>query len=210
MIVTYVFIGIIMAFLGGLPLGASNLAVINRSSSKSVQEGMKIAYGAGFGEIALAFIALCYSRVLTVFFQMNPWIQLSFVFLFLAIGIYLVLPSRFKFKISLPKRSGLKQSQFSLGFFLALLNPPVLIFWTLVIVLIQKFAIPLSDMSPTHVLLLFFSGVFLGKVTVLYLYARWSRRFQQKNKKENSILFRYVGLALVIISVAQGIRFFVS
>lgn len=201
---SYLLIGFVLALLGGLPLGASNLAVIHHSKTHSLQKGLRVAYGAGLGELALAFFALCYSNALLGFFEMNPWIQWLFVIGFFALGMALVL------KLQLPKKKSYTPQvpRFGLGVFLALANPPVLFFWIVAMSVIQPFFPGLSNMSPLSVLIAFFIGVFLGKVGVLYGYARWT---QNLSKKRNSgQLQRLVGLALIGISLVQGLRWAIS
>jgi len=41
-----------------LPPGASNLAVIKTTINENIKQGLKISYGAGIGEVILAFLAL--------------------------------------------------------------------------------------------------------------------------------------------------------
>ncbi len=68
MILLYIISGIILSAVGAVPLGASNIAVITTTSKESFSKGLKIAHGAGFGEVVLAFIALTYSKIITHFF----------------------------------------------------------------------------------------------------------------------------------------------
>lgn len=209
MILIYLLIGLALSAAGGAPLGASNLAVISTTTNHSLSKGMKVAYGAGFGEVTLALLALCYSSMLADFFEMNPWIQATFILLFFAIGLLLIFPLKLKLKIP-KKKSSKKGSPWVTGYLLALVNPPVLLFWILGITLAQKFMIPISDMSPFLILMLFFSGVFIGKVGILYLYARLGNRLQKKPVKDKSKLYRIVGIILIVLASVQGVRFLVG
>ena len=139
MILLYFLIGFIIAAIGAAPLGASNIAVIAATNKGSLSSGMKVAYGAGIGEVFLAFMALCYSRMISEFFIMNAWLQFSFITLFFIIGVFFLLPPAFqklrpKEKIMpIFKSSSKSSSKFLTGFLLALANPPVLLFWILAI-----------------------------------------------------------------------------
>lgn len=207
MILIYALIGAVLSAAGGVPLGASNLAVISTTTKHSLSKGMKVAHAAGLGEVTLAFMALCYSSILADFFKMNPWIQAGFIMLFFAIGILLLFPMKFKMKIP-RKKPGRKGSPWITGYLLALINPPVLLFWILGITLTQRLMIPISDMSPLLILLLFFTGVFTGKVFVLYLYARLGNRLQKRPVKNKTKLYRIVGVILILLASVQGVRFF--
>jgi len=210
MVLLYIFIGFLLASIGAAPLGASNIAVVTTTTKKSLSRASNIIYGAGFGEVLLAFLSLWYSKMLSDYFTMNPWIQISFIFLFFIIGIYFLLPKKPKIALKHPPKA---PSKFLTGFFLALANPPVLVYWILAISLVQKYIMTLSDMSPINVLIFFFTGVFIGKVWVLFMYGKLSKRFQKRNNDDNntsSKLHRYIGVGLVVLSIVQGIRFAIS
>ena len=206
MILGYFIIGLIIAALGATPLGASNIAVITTSGKESLSKSMHIAYGAGFGEVILAFLALCYSQMLSDFFNMNPWVQLVFIISFLAIGIFFLLPKKPKTVI---KKSIKPPSKFFTGFILAIANPPVLLFWILAISITHKYVLSVSEMSPMIVLLLFFSGIYIGKVVTLYGYGKWSSKRSQSSGNKTK-LYRGIGIALIAIAMVQGVRFLIS
>ena len=152
----------------------------------------------------LAFGALWYSQALLGFLQMNLWIQWVFVLVFFGLGLALL------FNYKLPKTNNLipKLPPLGLGAFLAFANPPVLFYWILGISLLQPLFPALSDMGPMNLLLAFFVGVFIGKVAVLYGYARYTRKLSQR--RSSGQLQRLVGLVLIGISVAQGLRWAIS
>ncbi len=202
----YFIVGLVIAALGAAPLGASNIAVITTSSNQSLSKGMYIAYGAGLGEVILAFLALCYSPLFSDFFTRNPWVQLVFIISFLAIGIFFLLPKKPKISFKKPLKS---PSKFFTGFILAFANPPVLLFWILAISITHKYVLSVSDMSPMTLLLLFFSGIYTGKVVTLYGYGKWSSKVSQNNGSKTK-LYKGVGIALIAIAMVQGVRFLIS
>ncbi len=210
MILLYIIIGIILSAVGAVPLGASNIAVITTTTKESLSKGLRIAHGAGFGEVVLAFIALTYSNFITTFFEMNTWIQVSFMILFFIIGLFFLFSKKISFKIKKSMVNKRKKSKFLTGFLLAILNPPVLIFWVIAISLTQKYMIPISSMSPFIILVLFFTGVYIGKFITLYFYGKISHRTAKKQNKERYKLYRVIGIALIVVSSLQGIRFFIN
>ncbi len=210
MILLYIFTGIILSIIGAAPLGASNIAVITTTAKESFLKGMQIAHGAGLGEVVLAFIALSYSKMISDFFEMNSWIQITFIGLFFVIGLFFLLSKKLSFRINRTNISKRKYSKFLKGFLLALLNPSVLIFWIIAISLTQKYLLSLSNMSPLLLLLLFFSGVYIGKFVTLYFYGKLSYRSAQKESHKKHKLYKVIGIALILLSTLQGIRFFVS
>ncbi len=203
----YVLVGITLAIIGAAPLGASNIAVITTTAKESLSKGMIIAYGAGLGEVLLAFLSLCNSTMLSGFFEMNPWLQGLFIGIFFIVGLFFLFPNAIKICLKRTRERRRKNPKILTGFVLAALNPPVLLFWILAITLTSRYLLSLSDMSPVLVLVLFFVGVFIGKVLTLYFYARWSNKMKQKQQGDKTKLYRLIGIVLILISTVQGIRF---
>ncbi|QRM89183.1 hypothetical protein FG167_08030 [Lacinutrix sp. WUR7] len=56
--ITYLFLGFITAIIGALPLGTTNVAVINTTIKENIQSALKIIYTAALAEIILVIIAL--------------------------------------------------------------------------------------------------------------------------------------------------------
>lgn len=211
MLILYFFVGLFLAAVGGAFPGASNIAVVSTTLDGRPRQGKQIAYGAGLGEITLAFLALYYSMMVSDFFEMNPWIKITFVFLFISVGVLFLL----KHKLPEKDRSNAKSTSFTerllKGYALAALNPPVLLFWLVAIGLVHNSYFELSAMLGLPELFLFFAGVFLGKVTILLVYGSTGKRLASKNKasKGNKGMNRAIGLALISIAIIQGIRLWV-
>ncbi|WP_103069987.1 LysE family transporter [Aquimarina sediminis] len=202
----YLILGILVAIIGAMPLGAVNLAVINTTIKENIKKASYIVIAAGIGEVFLAFFALHCSLELSNFFQENQWIQIIFILLFFSIGIYFLL---FKSKLSgkpKSKRIKLTSSKFLTGFSLALLNPPVIIYWILAISLINKYIFELTTKNSVTSLIFFFLGIYLGKVVTLYLYSQWGNKIAQKQGNSQARLSKIIGIALVILSIFQGIK----
>jgi threonine/homoserine/homoserine lactone efflux protein len=202
----YFLLGILIAILGALPLGAVNLAVINTSIKENIKNAFVIAIAAGMGEVLLALFALHCSQELSVFFRENQWIQITFITVFFGIGIYFLL---FKNKINTkPKvqKFKLPNSKFLTGFSLALLNPPVIIYWVLAISVVNKYIYQLTTQNSTTSLLLFFSGIYLGKIVTLYFYSRWGNKMAKQQGDSKAKISKTIGIALVVISIFQGIK----
>lgn len=209
MIIWYFLVGALLAFIAGIAPGASNLAVVARSQSLSIKAGMRVAAGAGLGEVFLALFGLCYSMTLLHFLEMNLWAKLLPGILFTIIGIAVILkikkPAAFKLK---KKESSLKQSNdYLVGGLLALINPPVLLFWIIAITVIEMQWFPLNDMIALPALILFLIGVFAGKWLVLYGYARFTQKLNT-NRPERTKKRPVMGYALVAIGLLQVVRNF--
>lgn len=206
----YLFLGIFTAIIGALPLGAVNLAVINTSIKENIKNASYIALAAGIGEVLLAIFALHCSMELSNFFHENQWIQILFIVLFFIIGIYfLFLKNRIHIKRK-PRKLKVSNSKLFTGFSLAILNPPVIIYWVLAISIVNKYAFELTIQNSLASLCLFFFGIYLGKISTLYFYGRWGNKMAQRQGDSKAKLSRIIGIALVLISIFQGIKILVE
>ncbi|KAA1245884.1 LysE family transporter [Aquimarina sp. RZ0] len=210
MITLYLILGLLTAIIGALPLGAVNIAVINTTIKEDTKKAFKITIAAGVGEVFLALFALHCSLELSAFFENNQWIQAIIILVFLSIGVYFLI----KKNNSQPNKKQVKtkigKSKFLTGFSLAFLNPPVIIYWIVAIALTNKHLFELTLSTPLTALFLFFCGVYFGKIITLYLYSKWGNRMSKKSDHSKDKLFRIIGIALIIISFAQGLKLFIA
>ncbi|MFT5890445.1 MAG: L-lysine exporter family protein LysE/ArgO [Dokdonia sp.] len=198
MILTILLIGFIATIIGAIPPGASNLAVIKTTVRENIYQSLKISYGAGIGEVFLAFIAFSSGMVVQEFFAMHVWLQFIIAGILGIAGIYFIKTKQIE------KRDKRKySSKYLTGFALSVINPPVLIYWVLIFsVLRNSFEIGLESYSLGFIL--FFLGVFLGKVITLYGYGKLGTRIQKKKPNTNaSSLNRMIGVVLISLSLLQ-------
>ncbi len=90
-LITYFFIGLLTAIIGALPLGTTNVAVINTTIKENVQSALKIVYTAALAEIILVLIAINFNMQIENFVDMNIWLQYTIAFILLGVGIILFL-----------------------------------------------------------------------------------------------------------------------
>ncbi|MEM5565877.1 LysE family transporter [Psychroserpens sp. AS72] len=203
MIMLYFLIGVLASFIGALPLGASNIAVINTTIKQSAKQAFKIAIAAGISEVVLSYYALHCNMVVRDFFDHNMWIQIVIVIILMAVGSFLIFKKQ---KEKSPKKSKLTSSKYLTGFLLGLLNPPVLIYWIVAFGIIKNNNLMLSLDSPLLVLFLFFTGVYFGKLLTLYLYSKFSIVIKNKVQNITLIINKVTGILLLVIGVAQAIK----
>ncbi len=206
MLLVFLLTGFLVSGIGAIPASSSNIAVITTTLEKSFKKGFKIALGAGFGSVFLSLIALLYSQIFTDFFEENAWVQYTLLFIFFSIGILILIRNWIDIDFENPLSKEGTINNFWKGLLLAFLNPPALIFWILLISLANTYLFSLSKFSPILNLVLFFIGIFLGKVTTLYFYGKMSKKLGKKKKKNNPIVLHVIGAALVLGSVVQFIR----
>ena len=210
MAILYFFIGFIAATIAAAPPGAANLVVMNTTTKQTLRKAFLVALGAGIGEVLLSLLALHCTMNFADYFQQNPWIQITVFFLFVLFGTFFLLRNKYRRTLKDNQSKTIKTPKFITGLFLAFVNPPVLIFWVLAFSLIQKYLLNVSEMSPWLVLMLFFAGVYTGKVTTLYIYGKWAAKLGRKQQNSGVHKDVFVGLALMLVGIVQGVRFFIA
>jgi len=206
MILIYLFLGLFAAIISALPLGASNIAVINTTLKQNAKQAFKIAITAGLAEVILSYYALHCNQVIIDFFNNNLWVQILLVIILFVAGGFLILKKQHK---SNSKKRALTQSKYATGFLLGMINPPVLIYWVIAYGIINNNNIMLSLQSSFSVLFLFFSGVYLGKLLTLYGYSRISLLIKSKTQNITVVVNKVTGILLICISFMQAIKLYV-
>jgi len=210
MTLLYFFIGFVTAVIAASPPGAANIVVMNTTINGTVKKAMYVVLGAGIGEVVLSLIALHCTLNFTDYFKENPWVQITIFILFMVIGAFFLLRNAFNIRSRNASVKKIKAPKFITGFLLAFVNPPVLIFWVLAFTIIHKYVLKVSDMSPLLTLLLFFSGVYVGKILTLYFYGKWGVKLDKNKNGNNSRKDIFVGVALVLVGAIQVFRFFIT
>ena len=208
MILLFLFIGFVTALVGALPLGTSNIAIINTTLKQNAKQAFKMATTAGIGEVILAYYALHYNMMVNDFFSTNQWLQVLIALLLLAIGSILFFRNNKASKKTLSPKHNLWHSKYASGLLLALLNPPVLVYWLLIYGIINSKVTMLSVASPLEILILFFGGVYIGKVFTLYLYSRFSLIIQTKFHNINTKINKITGTLLFSIGILQVVKLY--
>lgn len=206
MIFYYLILGILMSIFGAVPLGTVNLAVIRTSMRETTKNTLQLILAAGFGEVILTITVLKTSMEISSFVENNPWINVAILLLFLFIGFYLLI-SKQKGKtqyVNSSQKSGI--SKYLTGFLLAILNPPVIIYWIAAITIINTYLTQLTLDTSLLLLFLFFAGIYIGKTITLYFYSIWGNKIAQKPRESNQKTIRIIGSIFILLSIFQGIK----
>ena len=210
----YFFIGILAAIIGALPLGTTNVAVINTTIKENAKSAMKIVYTAALAELILVFMAIAFNMQIENFIDMHIWVQYAIIVILLTVGVILLLGRKECIKdendecIIIKKRK-FQLSKQMLGFILGLINPMVLIYWILVVSFLSKKMIYLNINVEASILILFLVGVYLGKVITLYGYGKFSHMLKVKIKNITTSINRVIGVLLICISIFQITKLFI-
>jgi len=196
----YILSGLSAAFIGALPPGAVNLSVVYTTLNKGAKFTVSIILAAAIGEITLSYFALHFTMMVEEYVSQNIWLQYLIAIILLVAGGYLITTNN---QGSPPKKLRRKNYGFLKGLLLSVINPPVLVFWLVAFGYISaKTNIDLL-MDQAHLIALFFTGVFLGKIAALCLYVHLSKRIARKAGNVKDRVNKGIGLVLAIIALVQ-------
>lgn len=208
----YLGLGLITAILGALPLGTTNVAVINTTIKEDLSNALKIVYPTAVAELILIGIAISFNMQIENFVTMNIWLQYTIAFLMLGIGILLFFGRKECIKdeddecIIIKKRYNISKAQ--LGFVLGFFNPTVLIYWILIIAFLNKKMLYLNTGVDYSLLALFLIGAFFSKVITLYCYGKFSNVLKVKVKNITTNINRIIGILLFSVALIQFVKLY--
>lgn len=203
-IMTYILtflIGLASAAIATLPPSATNLAVVKYTSDKNLTKALHLAYGAALGEVIVAGLALAFGVLAKRLFKENEWIQILFIVLIIAAGIYFLVK---KTKDKDEDESS-KPQRFINGLLLGGLNIPMFIYWTAIFSIAAEYVV-LNKNSSWLLIVLFLTGVFSGKFGLLYLYGKLSDYMTSNFSNFKGALNNIIGSVLLIAGVFQGVK----
>ncbi|MGY5351575.1 LysE family transporter [Wenyingzhuangia sp. IMCC45533] len=188
--------GLILAFLGALPLGTVNLAVINNSILNKKKAITRISIAAGFSEVAIALLAYLYGKMILKTITNNVVLQYAMVVILFGLAIYF-----FVKRDQTPKSNRIKISDFAKGLLLGIANPSVWVYWVIAISLLETKVLTQYGyhFSTVH-LINFFMAIYLGKIFALLLYGKIGKKI---NRTKSSYKNTIIGSLLTITATAQ-------
>lgn len=209
--ILYFLLGLIVVIIGAVPLGTTNIAVMNTTIKEDANTAMKIAYTAGISETILVVVSILFNTQVKDFVTSQVWLQHLLTMIIFTAGIILF----FKKNKSETSAEFLSKKSFGvskelLGFLLGLLNPPVLIYWILVISFLNGKNILLNTSTDLYLLILFLLAVYLGKIITLFGYTKFSGLLQRKMNNVSNTINKIIGSLLLIVSLFQVVKLYIS
>lgn len=202
--ILYFFIGCLAAIVGALPLGASNIAVIDTTLREDAKQSLKIAMTAGISEVVLAILALHFNMMAQKIVEANPLIEI------IIIGILVVGTIYFFFKKSKERKKTPNESKYLTGFLTGILNPPVIIYWLIALNFINDHDFMLTLQSSLIVQVLFFCGVYFGKVGTLWAYGKFSSLIKNNVDDVKAKVNKATAIVLLGIGIFQTVKLYLN
>jgi len=194
-------IGFMVSFLGSLPLGTVNLAVIQTTVSINFRAGFYLALGATMIELIYSAIAIKFIAFLLQNPTVEIFIQLFCVPAFIILGfVYLRKEDNVEGEeIKIVKRS----QSFLNGLFIGLINPLQIPFWIAYgSYLISEHYIDNDD----FLLNVFIIGICSGTIVVLTLIALLSKKIISKINIQTRLINKSIGIVLFAIAIYQIVK----
>lgn len=193
-------LGIAASIVGALPLGLVNLSVMESGMNVGNAEAFKISLPAALMEVLFALIAVQSGMWIGKFVESSKLLQAILVIFFILLGIYLFSKkSKKTFNASLLGQF----NSWIRGFLLQVMSPQVLIYWLIVIPILQT---NMTIIGGNTAILL--SGVFIGKLIVLLVFGRMGRALHNRRALVGRWINKFMGFLMLFTGAYQGIKFF--
>ena len=188
------------SFLGTILLGLINLAVIKTTVDQHARAGLEFAVAASLIEILQAVLALCFGAFISSFRQAYLAFEMLIASVFIPLGAAFWLR-----RPAIPTESDKvsRGSPFVGGLLIALLNPQAVPFWILATSIISQ---TLGDQFFDSALVIFLSGVALGRFAALCGFVMASHLLKARLQQSGMAINRLVGIVLLAIGILQWIR----
>lgn len=194
--------GLLGSFLGGVAFGPINLSVVDLTLKKSMRSARQFCLAAALVEIFQATIAILFGKLISRKIEEFPELKLLVIIFFVVLGLYFI------FKQDKPKaelsKDG-KRSNFLNGFIIAILNPQVIPYWIFVLAYLKSAQV--LYLKSWH-LVIFLVGVTIGKFLILSLYSYLSEYIRKHTANLNEYVSKAIGGILLVVGLAQAIKYF--
>lgn len=194
--------GLLGSFLGGVAFGPINLSVVDITLKKSMQSAMRFITAAALVEIAQATIAILFGKLISRKIEEIPELKLLVIFFFVIIGLYFIY-KKDKPKADIPADSS--KSNFLNGLIVAILNPQAIPYWIFVLAYLKS--VQVLNLNSWH-LILFLSGVSIGKFIILSLYCYLSEYIKKHTTNLNDYVSKGIGALLLVVGLIQALNYF--
>lgn len=208
--ITYLFLGTLVCTIGALPFGLVNLSVVDEAIKQNGRESMSIAFGASLIEVLFALIALLAGTILASYFNGNGLVKFIVLTVLIGSGIF------FWFKNGKFKNDNNSKvfNGFLKGILLNLMSLQVLLFWIFAIAFLS-----VRNIRPSSFIqiILFISGVLIGKMVVLRAYSVFGKKIAEKSqlvseifsdKKEIETNIGFIQYDYLVLAMGADTNFF--
>lgn len=193
-------LGFITSFLGSLPLGSINAAVIRISLVQTINAALRFIAGATLAELVYSFLAVHFSGILSKIPQLNVYIELFCIPVFSIIGFSYWYAKPKKLPDSAPV---VTTNNFWQGLSLGFLNPLQVPFWLAYSTYFLNMGWIRQDFK---LLTVFVIGAICGSSLLLYLIAKFSTLYSRKITLSDATINKFTAGVFFLLAVYMTIK----
>ncbi|WP_229216387.1 LysE family transporter [Dyadobacter sp. 3J3] len=190
--------GLIVSFLGTLPLGILNVTIMDVSLKKGMNAALRFALACALVELVYSYISVQLTRSLIEFPALKPITEVIAAITLLTMGIYYI---RKQDALVASKQKAV--SSFYLGSILSILNVVAFPFWILYTTLLESKGI--VGLSQQPLIVIYVLGISLGTIAGLLPFAYASRFFTRIIARHQHQMDRMIGCLFIFLSACQFI-----
>ena len=186
-----------ISYLGSIPPGVLNLTVIDISMRRAMKHAFLFSLAAGLVEFLQGFIALQFSDYLATHSEVEFYIQLFVIPVFIGLGIFYLLQKN-------PPEHEIKEENsnaFIKGVLLSVVNPLAIPFWLVWATYLSQKGFPILDGGVN--MYSFILGISIGSIATLMTYAYLSKLILSKIKSFNKWINQIIGVILLGLGIFQ-------
>ena len=191
------FLAFAISYIGSIPPGVLNLTVIDISMRRAMRHAFAFSLAAALIEFIQGFIALKFSDYLSVNPQIDFYIQIFVIPVFLGLGIYYLLQK----EPPAHEASESGSNAFIKGALLSVVNPLAIPFWLVWATYLSQKGFPILDNGSN--MYAFMVGISLGSFATLMTYSYLSKLILSKIQSFNQWINKIIGVILVVLGMVQ-------
>ena len=204
-LISLFFFGFFFSFTGSITPSMLNMTAIRVSLEEGIEAAKKYALGVSIVAIPQVVIAV----ILTKYIAENPTIleilEKAGIVIFIGLSFYFYNESK-KGKIKTESIKSKKENPFLTGLTLSFLNMFAIPFFCGIIVALDLFKLFSFEFFP---ILFFILGTILGTFFILFAYAKFAKRIQQKTGKLTKDINIILSVLTALVAVITFIKLFI-
>lgn len=200
MIIQVFVIGTVLSFIGSIPPGTLNMAVLQLGMEHKVKTAMRFAFAVALIEYPYAWIAVVFEDWITSSPVVVDNFQLITAVVMTAIGVFSIWSARKPSEFSVR----FNESGFRRGIILSILNPMAIPFWVAYTAFLK--AQGWIDLSTSWLVHSYVLGTSVGVILLLTLFAFLAHKLAGY-VKNNQVVKLVPGLTLLILGIYAFIQY---
>ena len=204
-LISLFFFGFFSSFIGSITPSMLNMTAIKVSLEKGIEAFKKYALGVSLVAIPQVVIAV----ILTKYIAENPTIletlEKAGIVIFIGLSYYFYNESK-KGKIKTESIKSKKENPFLTGITLSFLNMFAIPFFCGIIVALDLFKLFSFEVFP---IFFFILGTIFGTFCILFVYARFAKRIQQKTGKLTKDINIILSILTALVAIITFLKLFI-